>query len=264
MKTKQIRWKCPSCDKGVLNSSRPRMNDVKRYCLPCSAKSGVLVARVAPALDKQRDEAKAKQTAKQSAKRKKESAKRKQQNERDKAQRAIWREQRLTAERQKKIAKAELNWVGDLNISKEAERLWKLLEPYHRGRALPPIEIRDNNYRGNSGWAHVSQSWRGIVVKKQSTESATWMLLLHELTHMAVGVRYPNGRSGRCSAHDRTFYNAMKDVAQRRWKTKISFYEVTKYGYNVDGIIGTQLNKQGVVKFPPRYKSKKQIMKEVA
>lgn len=262
--TKQVRWKCPSCNSGVLNSSRPRMNDVKRYCLPCSAKSGVLVQRTAPALEKQRDASKTKQVAKQTAKRKKESAIKKKQAEKTKAQQAIWREQRLTAERQKKIAKAELNWIGDLNIPKEAVRLWKLLEPYHRGRALPPIEIRNNNYRGNLGWAHVGQSWRGIVVKKQGSEFSTWTLLLHELTHMAVGVRYPKGRNGRCSAHDETFYKAMKDVTERRWKTRISFYEVTKYGYNVDGIIGSQLYKQGVVKFPPRYKTKKQITEEVA
>ncbi|NBV84471.1 hypothetical protein EBR57_10200, partial [bacterium] len=129
---------------------------------------------------------------------------------------------------------------------------------------LPPIEIRENNYRGNLGWAHVGQSWRGIVIKKQSNEIWTWGILLHELTHMAVGVRYPKGRDGRCSAHDEKFYKAQKDVAERRWKTRISFYEVTKYGYNVDEIILSQLRKQGVVKFSPRYKTKKQITEEVA
>ena len=49
---KQIRWKCEQCDHGLLAPSRPRKNDVRRYCLTCSAKRGILVERVAPALQK--------------------------------------------------------------------------------------------------------------------------------------------------------------------------------------------------------------------
>jgi hypothetical protein len=51
---KQSRWKCPTCGHGLLAPTRPRRNDVRRYCLPCSSKAGVLVERVAPALDAQR------------------------------------------------------------------------------------------------------------------------------------------------------------------------------------------------------------------
>ena len=50
--TKQARWKCEKCNDGLLAPSRPRKNDVRRYCLPCSAKQGTLVERIAPALEK--------------------------------------------------------------------------------------------------------------------------------------------------------------------------------------------------------------------
>ena len=52
--TKQVRWKCANCDHGLLAPTKPRKNDVRRYCLPCSAKTGKLVERVSPTLEKQR------------------------------------------------------------------------------------------------------------------------------------------------------------------------------------------------------------------
>jgi hypothetical protein len=54
--TKQVRWKCAICDHGLLAPTKPRKNDVRRYCLPCSSKSGKLVERVAPSLEKQREQ----------------------------------------------------------------------------------------------------------------------------------------------------------------------------------------------------------------
>jgi len=43
------RWVCPRCRRGVNAPSRPRMDDVRRYCLPCSAATGRLVERTCPA-----------------------------------------------------------------------------------------------------------------------------------------------------------------------------------------------------------------------
>ena len=69
------RWKCPTCNSGVLAPGKPRRIDVRRYCLDCSAKSGVLVERVCPTLDKRRVVSKAKSTAKAKEKRVKSSEK---------------------------------------------------------------------------------------------------------------------------------------------------------------------------------------------
>lgn len=234
--TKQVRWKCPSCNHGILNSSRPRMNDVKRYCLPCSAKSGVLVQRTAPALEKKRDASKAKQSAKQSAKRKKVTA----------------------IKKQKKVSAKELRWNGDMNYDAEAKKLWKILEPVHNGAKLPIIQVKDpKRLNGAMGWS----GGYFIVVKKGYGLVTDWQTLAHELVHSAIS--YSSKRYG-TRHHDREFYNRLKEVTERRWKTNISFASVTKYGYNVDWLITQQLREQGVVKFPPRNKGKKQITEEVA
>ncbi len=39
-KSKRKRWVCPLCNVGKLGLQRPRKNDVVRYCLPCSEKTG--------------------------------------------------------------------------------------------------------------------------------------------------------------------------------------------------------------------------------
>ena len=44
-------WKCPHCNSGKRAPERPRQNDVRRYCLPCSERTGRLVERVCPALN---------------------------------------------------------------------------------------------------------------------------------------------------------------------------------------------------------------------
>lgn len=55
MSVKRIRWECPAGKHpGVLGPSRPRRDNIVRYCLPCSEAAGKLVERVAPALERKR------------------------------------------------------------------------------------------------------------------------------------------------------------------------------------------------------------------
>lgn len=56
------RWTCPRCKDAILGSERPRRDDVCRYCLPCSGKTGKLVARQALTLEKQRAEREARRS----------------------------------------------------------------------------------------------------------------------------------------------------------------------------------------------------------
>lgn len=74
--TKRVRWECPNGCAGVLGSSRPRTDDVVRYCLICSAATGCLVKRSAPALERRRAARKALKARKraQSAERTRERA----------------------------------------------------------------------------------------------------------------------------------------------------------------------------------------------
>lgn len=64
---KRVRWACPNGCPAVLGPSRPRKDDVCRFCLPCSSQKGRLVPRTAPALDKAREDRTATREARRSA-----------------------------------------------------------------------------------------------------------------------------------------------------------------------------------------------------
>jgi len=69
--TKMIRWNCPNeAHPGVLGPSRPRRDDVRRYCLACSEKSGRLAERVSSKIEAKR--CRAAERAKRQAKRRRE------------------------------------------------------------------------------------------------------------------------------------------------------------------------------------------------
>jgi hypothetical protein len=56
MTPKRTRWECPNgLHPSALGPSRPKKNATIRYCWPCSEEAGVLVERVAPALERQRN-----------------------------------------------------------------------------------------------------------------------------------------------------------------------------------------------------------------
>lgn len=66
MRSKAYRWECPLCRAGINAPSRLNKDDVRRYCLPCSAERDRspqakhqfgrfrLVERIAPALERKR------------------------------------------------------------------------------------------------------------------------------------------------------------------------------------------------------------------
>lgn len=154
--------------------------------------------------------------------------------------------------KQEERKNTDLKWHGDMNIQAEAKKIWKLLEPWHNGKALPAITVLPKSDKGRHGWAYTSQPWKGIFVKKLDCQTDFWATLLHELSHMAVGSRR-NDNGKRC-VHDREFYMAMREVTQRRWKCKISYAEVGKWGYEVDRMVIAQLKEQQAIKFKPRKK----------
>lgn len=63
------RWVCPTCSSGVDAPERPRKDDVRRYCLTCSASTGRLVERVSPKLERQRARSAVKSAERATAKR---------------------------------------------------------------------------------------------------------------------------------------------------------------------------------------------------
>lgn len=214
----QVRWKCGVCDSGLLAPTKPRKNDVRRYCLPCSSKTGKLVERVAPTLEKQR-------TAKKEAVKKKAVAKRASVAKRTAPAKA---QQRIDAQRSKLI-------------HAEAEKIWKLMQPYHNGKPLPKIVIaRGRNHGKQVGHASYWKNEIQVNVDRSQCDSRSkrvWTVLAHELCHVAVP---PITRNGRRDSHSREFYHCLRDVWQRRWKCEISFASVSTWGYSVDHIIEHQ------------------------
>ena len=219
MATKNVRWKCEICDSGLLAPSRPRMNDVRRYCLPCSADTGKLVHRVAPSLEKKRADKKVVATKRTTAKRATVAKNKAPQKE----------QQRIDAQREKMI-------------HKEAEKIWKLMEPFHKGKPLPSIAIVRAQNRG-SQYGHASPRRNHIQVNVDIDQSVSrsrrvWEVLAHELAHCAVPPKRKD--NGARDVHSREFYHCLRDVWQQRWKCQISFAKVSTWGYSVDYIIQGQ------------------------
>lgn len=216
--TKQVRWKCENCNDGLLAPSRPRKNDVRRYCLPCSAKRGTLVERIAPALEKQREQRSAFVAVKNKEKR--------------------------VREKQKQLPVKEQQQINRLRskiIHKEAERIWGLMKPYHNGKRLPQIVIAKGQNRGRQ-YGHAVRYGNQIQVNVDRDQSVSrskrvWEVLAHELCHIAVPPTYRNGSS---DVHSREFYHCLRDVWQKRWGCEISFATVSTWGYSVDYIIQNQ------------------------
>lgn len=195
------------------------MNDVRRYCLPCSKKEGVLIQRTAPALDKKR-------ATRTTATKQKQARK------------------RATASKNNAPVKAQarIDKQREVMINKEAARIWRLMQPYHNGKPLPTITIvRGQNRNRQYGYARPAHNMVQINVDKdQGTYSSrrVWSVLAHELAHCAVPPKNTGGKNR--DTHNREFYYCLRDAWQRRWQVSISFFEVKTWGYSVDHIIEKQ------------------------
>ena len=233
--TKQVRWKCPICGDGRLAPSKPRKIDVKRYCLDCSEETGKLVERIAPSLEKKRAVSKEKQTAKTKARRTK---------------RAVAVKQARDLEKENKTRQAI--------FEKEADKIWKLLQPFHNNRVLrPKIRIVTTRQpRGASGvyyWGMNEATVR--ITKDYESENYVrdWKVLAHELCH-AAQTREVRQKEG---DHGRTFYKMLRHVAETRWKVTTDGWHTLNastdtsqsWGYQCDWIIQKSLEKQNVVTF---------------
>lgn len=173
------RWVCLRCGGGVNGVERPRKDDVRRYCLDCSAKTGRLVERTCPALEKKRAVS---------------------------SERAAAKRSRL-AEREREAIRARYT-LGDLDLQKEAQRLWRLpvmKEQKCWRERLPDIDIRvsaDKTY--TSGRSYGGR----VVVTRGYDPYGVREVLLHELVHevLPMGVH-----------HGDPFYPVLVRAAREAW-----------------------------------------------
>jgi|APGre2960657404_1045060.scaffolds.fasta_scaffold76736_2 hypothetical protein len=223
--TKQVRWKCEKCDDGLLAPTRPRKNDVRRYCLPCSAKSGKLVDRVAPSLEKKREKRTAIVQQKQKAKR-----------------------VRIATKLQPKKERWKRMEQRQAIFNKEADRIWELFHPQGTNRKRPTISIVFARNRDCSGYYN-----GGVLIRIPRWSSGgawAWEVLAHELCHAVVPTSIRDG------SHGKAFYVALKNVIEARWKVQMDWSSINGYttsshswGYKVDYLMTGQLEKADVVKF---------------
>lgn len=140
------RWVCPRCETGKLAPSKPRLDDTRRYCLPCSDKTGRLVKRACPTIE-------AKKEARQTA-----------QAERAARVRAKQRTKRCAAQEAARERKRAL-WEARPGVDLRAEtaRIWKTVRRVakaegkelllHAKYGMPPIELRAGRGAGEHGHA---------------------------------------------------------------------------------------------------------------
>jgi len=196
-KAQQYRWVCDNPKHpGVLASSRPRRDDVRRFCWACSQANGRLVERHCPALDKAR-------AAKQE-RRTKENAR---QNDRLRLQH---------------LARVS---YGGVNLEAELARLWKLdciqdavrvLGRDSPCKPVPSLHVRHASKRPRRwGFAQPSRHHIHLTLWPGAKIEDVLGTLAHEVAHMLDYVKhgYRTDDSGRNIHHDDLYYDCRDAVA---------------------------------------------------
>jgi hypothetical protein len=151
----------------VLASTRPPKDSVVRYCLTCSAKTGRLVERIAPALERKRAAATVTAATKAKAKR-----------------------ARVATARQKaKEAETDLYTVEGVDLRDEFKRLLKLRAfGGSKGRLVrnpPTFDVRRRSQVPTSRLGIMMHGSHRIILQKYPglTLADACETLVHELTH---------------------------------------------------------------------------------
>lgn len=206
-----MRWVCPTCNSGALAPERPRKDDVRRYCLPCSKRTGKLVERAAPVLQARREKAAAQRS--------------------ERTQRLVVRE-------------TECWTVAGVDVRGLARECWTALgnvvDEFFADRRLvrtgvPTIILRrrrqrrwkyigsDGEYtrvvpaRGTSGWAR-GHSRVTLLVNPECDLAKIRELMVHELAHcMHCCLRRDRADRTLDGPHGDTFNRLMVNAAARLW-----------------------------------------------
>lgn len=211
----QKRWVCPDCGKGALAPSKMTEVDVRRYCLPCSKRTGKLVRRTCPALTVERERAKQQRLA------------------REQRKRATRRRQNL-AKREAQIARETVCGV----VVRALVRKWLTLAAWptrhasRRGESggmnvfqlrqgAPEIVIRRSKKNDERWTGHAFDGYRITMTFPLAWKEATprrlaavFELVLHEMCHLAVGLKVGHGDD---------FNKALCAAAESLWQVEVSY-----------------------------------------
>jgi hypothetical protein len=193
---KKIRWACPNGHPGVLGSTRPPKDSIIRYCLKCSAETGRLVERIAPALERKRAAAADTAAAKAKAKRQREAA----------------------AKKRRKLAEDERYTVGGVDLREEMKRLVKLRAFGGKtGRLFrnPPELVISRRSKYPASRLGYAEPWRNrisVCTYPGQTLADARETLVHELAHIVVG------RSGTEGWHGPQFKQTMTQAFKEAYR----------------------------------------------
>lgn len=179
---KLARWRCPNCGAGILAPRRARRDDVRRYCLACSAETGRLVERVAPALEAER-----KRKAEASADRRRAKAERRAE---------AWTIRTVDA----------LGRERPMHVEREVKRVAKLMGHRH-------VEVTLQRRRVMRGFCY---PWRIHISAPDGCATEDLQeLIAHEVAHLVAPT--PR-RRGRRVMHGREFRDALAKVVGRAYR----------------------------------------------
>ena len=198
-KAKQKRWACTQCNKVKLGKLRPRKNDIIRWCLDCSKKTGYLVERVPVVKPKTKTKTKKSKTRKTAR---------------------SW------------ISNPRYQWEAPhadifcspkkINLMLAAEVLCKS-SGWKRPKVMKELWKRTMNsdsnpikvQRTHETWASTGRAWFGVTMTAGTCFARSLNTLLHELCHVdqkevvrVNGVRRP---------HDLAFNMQQYKMANRLW-----------------------------------------------
>jgi len=201
-KAKQKRWACTQCNKVKLGKLRPRKNDIIRWCLDCSKKTGYLVERVPVVKPKTKTKTKKSKTRK--------TARSWISNPRYQ-----WEAPyifRITKKINLMLAAEVLCKSSGWQRPKIMKELWKRTVNIGNGiEAKNPITIR----RTHETWESTGCAWFGVKMTAGTCFARSLNTLLHELCHVdqekvekVNGVRRP---------HDLAFNMQQFKMAKKLW-----------------------------------------------
>lgn len=221
---KMRRWVCPTCGDGCLAPSRPRRDDVRRYCLDCSKRSGRLVERSCPANERKREASSARSTSRRKA----------------------------AADRQKAAEDARyvvncvdaVETIHRLDVREEVWRQWRILAP--RWRAQPTLDVirTTKGIRGRAWWGGRHRVL--LRVHDGCSMEGLKELIMHELVHLFASphdkpVTNRNGHE-RQQIHGPAFRRALVESAQTLWPD-VRVGSLNRGAYVLDGIIRAELDR---------------------
>lgn len=184
----QARWICPNenCkEKGVLAPTRPRKDDVRRFCLSCSASTGRLVERIAPALIKEREKKAEASKARRQAKLQKE-----------------------------KNQETAYYTVAGLDLQVELKRMLKAPTLKKLKRRNVSLKVRRASRCPSSrlGWAKYWKAEIQVTTYPGQDRYEAQEILLHELCHLAAGQDTFSGQCHHGPHFKKLFREAMYEV----------------------------------------------------